>query len=151
MDIKRIVAAALGVAALIGLAACGTESTATSESTEGKTTTAAVTCQDVDLKAAQIVGTGGEPGDFTAIKAVAAKALDRKNAWLMAIRFAPSDGGEPVDGVWLTSGVTETEVSPIMAVDGQAQQFSHWPSSINGEKLSITEPGAQQVKDCLAK
>lgn len=150
MDIKRIVGAALGVAALIGMAACGTETTATSESNEN-TTTAAVTCQDVDLKAAQIVGTGGEPGDFTAIKAVAAKAPDRKNAWLMAIRFTPSDGGDPVDGVWLTSGVTETEVSPIMAVDGQAQQFSHWPSSINGEKLAITEPGAQQVKDCLAK
>lgn len=139
---------ALGI---LTMGACGASPADTQTGSQPKQSTAAdITCQDVDLAAADIVGTGGEPGDFKASKAVAAKAPDRGNAWLMAIEFTPSDGGDPVDGVFMTSGVTAADVAPIMAVDGYAQQFSHWPSSFQGEKLSISETGAQQVLDCLA-
>ncbi|TQJ31392.1 hypothetical protein FBY39_1861 [Microbacterium sp. SLBN-146] len=57
-------------------------------------------------------------------------------------------GGDPEVGVWMTAAI-EGSPPPIAAVDGFAQQFTVWPGTINGEELSIVEPGAEDAIACL--
>jgi hypothetical protein len=61
-----------------------------------------------------------------------------------------NDGNGEMTGVWMTSGVTAADVSPLMSVDGYAHQFTNWPNTINGETLNAEEPGVADAKACLS-
>lgn len=105
------------------------------------TESAAPTCLDVPDGVAQRILDGAD-SPITASSAAAVSAPDRSDAYLIALQLA--DG----QGVWMTTSLKDETMS-IVAVDAVAQTVTHWPSQVNGEKLSITEPGAHDAINCL--
>ena len=124
----------------MALAACGGE--AKTASTEE--------CLEVPQEALDVVASGS---DNTGFKAETGKAVkgDTDGVYWLAMRFT-ADGfdGESETGVWLISGLDAASAAPVMAVDGFAKQFTHWPSQANGTEFNGTEVKAKAATACLA-
>jgi hypothetical protein len=143
---KRKAIAIIAVLLLAPLSACGGSAGAGAESATSSSVTAK--CLDVDADAQQAIADGATYGTLTPVAAKAVKAPARSDAYLVAMKF--NDGNGEMTGVWMTSGLTATDVGPLLSVDGAAHQFTNWPNTINGETLNIEEPGVADAKACLS-
>ncbi|MCI1831794.1 MAG: hypothetical protein LKI77_02450 [Bifidobacterium sp.] len=142
---KRKAIAIITALLLAPLSACGGSASTGAASTASSSATAK--CLDVDADAQKTITDGAKSGTLTPVAAKAVKAPARSNAYIVAMKF--NDGNGEMTGVWMTSGLTAADVSPLMSVDGYAHQFTNWPNTINGETLNAEEPGVSDAKSCL--
>ncbi|AMB58230.1 hypothetical protein [Microterricola viridarii] len=104
-------------------------------------------CQTVpaDLLERIALGSSGDALTPVAGGAVASASFD--DAYIVAMEFEVPGNDNQV-GAWAV-GSLEDGATTVLAVDGLAQQFTQWPSEINGEKLDVREDGVTEAKACL--
>jgi hypothetical protein len=135
--LKRYLTIVAASAALFALTGCAS----------GPSTTK-LECLAATPKLAATIAQGANKTPITPTGRIAAvKSPDFKDAYLVAMEF-DAPGGASEIGVWATPNLTGGD-GPILAIDGFAHQFTVWPNQMNGEKFSITEPGAADAVACL--
>lgn len=137
---KRLLAATASIAAILALGACG----------GGNDTASKSECLDVPQEVLDTVASGSDSAGFKAETGKAVKG-DTEGTYWLAMKFT-ADGfdGDTETGIWLVSGLDAASAAPIMAADGFAKQFTHWPTQINGTELDGTEEKAKAAAACLA-
>lgn len=137
---KKVMAAAASITAILTLGACGGGSEAADKSE----------CLDVPQDVLNVVASGSDNAGFKAETGKAVKG-DTEGTYWLAMKFT-ADGfdGETETGVWLVSGLDAASAAPVMSADGFAKQFTHWPTQVNGTELNGTEAKAKAATACLA-
>lgn len=104
-------------------------------------------CLAVDASVGARIAEGASGVALTPGELAAVKSPDMSDAYLVAMTFDAA-GGDTETGVWAVTDLTDAATS-ILAVDGMAQSFTVWPGTLEGQALSITEPGASDAIACL--
>lgn len=140
---KKIVAMAACVAAVLSMSACG------SSQSDAKTEMEA-DCLDVPQGVMDVVASGSDTAGFKGVKAKAVKGDTDGVYWLAMTFTADSFNGDEETGIWLVSGLDAASAGPVMSVDAFAKQFTHWPKQVNGKEYNGTEAKAKAAQSCLA-
>jgi len=154
----RYPAAALALAAL--LSACGAQQPAEQPgaTVQGQSATEAPStpqkpaedrCLPVSAEMMQAIAGGSEDSlPITPVAGAAVKSKDYKEVYMIAMKFSAPGGPDEV-GVWASGSTTPGE-SLILAVDGYATNFTHWPDGGKSSyKITQADDGVAESEACL--
>jgi hypothetical protein len=158
----KITAAAVGALFVVGAIgalgddgepspAAGAAGTKTTEpktkAVEATTAKAADECVAVPTSIGKAIATGSEadPIKFTSLGGW--KSTDYANVYFIAGTWDVQGVG-PTTGIWATNHIDKAGL--IMAVDGEAQQFTTWPDADSTDaEISKADPGVKKATECL--
>jgi hypothetical protein len=133
--VKRLVGSTVIVAAAAALTGCGAS-------------TPAADCIALSADVMQTIADGADAGrEIVGQEAQAVKGTG-EDVYFVAMRFQTKGGSDEV-GVWGTNAVSSNAVTTVIAIDGFAKQFTHWPDAQQAFGISPAHPKALAAEGCL--